>query len=114
MIIPLGVVDCELATEEGGRKDSPEIDGASELEDDCAGVSCSASIPVDAELTDDFLLAMLALLDLSCGCSKVTTLTPTAVLLVAGMNREVALCLFTIVLVGWKLAQHEALVSPVE
>lgn len=79
-----------------------------------AGVNCKASIPVDAELTDDFLLVMLGSRVVGPDVSIVTTFTPIAPPADDGMNKDVTFFFLRMVLSGWKLAQHEAFVSPVE
>lgn len=67
---------------------------------DEAGVSCNASMPVDAELTDDFLLMTLASLDVGSDVSIVTTFTPMAPPADDGMNNEVAFFFLSTVLSG--------------
>lgn len=114
--IPFGVVLCALAIDEGGWKESPEIEERESVvlivE---AGLNFSPSTPDIAELIEDFLLGSFTLSDLGdCVLSNVTTFMPTDLPVDAGRNTDVAVFRFSTVCSGWKLAQHAALVSPVE
>lgn len=99
--VPLGVVLCELDTDDGGRKDAPEIDEPLVESSVAVGVNFIASIPLDTELLLDSWLTILELLDVNSSGSTVTTFIPTDVPVDAGMKTVVA-CFFLIATrAGW-------------